>query len=294
MSDKHFVPRWRYQRVEIPASETIEADPVVFSNTEVWPWDLRWLSLVGNPNLTLASAPYDTNVGGMANRLRLKMAISQWGSVNLVPVVAGAMMPQRHSPLSMPDWMVGGSRFGFDLPVILGDDENIVARVQNASDTTAYRDYSLVLNGTRNREDGSKEPEQLSGIYQYNLEPGASDTLDDSDLYNDGESEILLHEMILDARSAIIVDNAYGNKARWRINPATGIQWMDYPELIPEGNICPFNRPGFAEWDEGPRAYEFPKGTIMKRRQRMTLKITNLSDVVQTADIALFGYLEVS
>jgi hypothetical protein len=293
MAEKHFVPRWRYQRVEIPAGETVEADPVPFSNTEVWPWDLRFLSLVGEPNVEEASAPFDTVVGGLGARLRFKLSISQWSSVNLVPVSGLAMMPHLHSPLSLPSWTLAASAFKFDLPVILGPDDAIVAEVQNTDPVGNYKDFSLVFNGTRNREDGSKQPDQLAGIYQEELGPGVSDTLDDADLYNDGESDFHLHEMLLDASLAPVA-NVYGNKARWRINPSTGIMWMDRNELIPEGNICPFNRPGLDRYDRGPRAYEFPKQTILRRRQRLTLKVENLSDVLQVADLALFGYLEVS
>ncbi len=290
MADKHFVPRWRYQRVEIPASSTVEADPVVFSNTEIWPWDLRWLSLVGEPNVTDASAPYTTVAGGLGTRLRFKLSISQWSSINLVACAGSAMMPHLHHPLPLPDWSVYAERFKFDLPVILGPDESMVCAVRNG-DTTSASDFGLAFNGYRVRDDGSKEPAQLSGIYDDTLAYQTTDTLDSADLYNDGESDLYLHEMLLDAPAA---DGVYGNKSWWRINPATGVAWMDNALLIPEGNICPFNRPGFAEFDEGPRAYEFPKGTVMRRRQRVSLEITNLSDVAQTADLALFGYLEVS
>ena len=295
MATKHFVPRWRHQQVTIPALGTIPTDPVPFSNTEIWPWHLHWLALVGEPNIALASAPYDTVGGGLGARLLLQASISQWSTINLVPVLGGAMMPHLRNPLTMPPWAPFGQRFQFPEAAVLSPDESIVAEVQNNGPAGASG-FSLVFNGYRHREDGSREPEQLAGIYEDDLDPGVSDTLDSGDLYNDGESDVHLHEMILDTGHIIqgAPSNSFGTKSSWRINPATGVQWMDLAGLIPEGGICPFNRPGFALLDEGPRAYEFPAGTILRRRQRLTLDIDNLSDVAQTANLVLFGLLEVS
>jgi hypothetical protein len=237
--------------------------------------------------------------GGLSRRLRVQLAISQWSSIDLVPMTFGAWAPHLTHPQSLVDFVGGGQRFSFSqAPVILGPDESIIAKVQNLFGEKT-RPWSLVFNGWRLREDGSKQPEQLAGIYQDSLADGASDVMDSSDLYNDGETDLYLHEMILcSAPPNGGKDSQFGKKAAWRINPATGVQWMDRPEMIPEGNICPFNRPGFdpggaGTFDAGPRAYAFPSNTVLRRRQRVLIRVENLSDVPQVADFALHGPLEV-
>jgi hypothetical protein len=298
MADKHFVPRWRYQRVQVPPSTDVAfsfvwADPTVFSNTDPWPWHLHWLSMAGKPEMSIAP-PFDDPTGGLGRRLALQAAISQWSTINLVPVSALAAMPHLRKPKFLAADSPSGLHFAFPQEVIFAPDGSIIAQVQNTS-VEAASNFSLVLNGYRHRNDGSREPDQLSGIYPEELEPGASDTMSASDLYNDGETDFVAREMIIlggNDDASDVPTNA-GTRCAWRINPATGIPWMPQAELIPEGCIAPFNRP-FSLFDLGPRAYEFPKGTIMRRRQRLDLKVINLTDQQQVADLALFGMLEVS
>jgi len=293
MADKHFVPRWRYQRVEIPAEDTVRLDPVPFSNMEVWPWDLRFLSLTGEPVVATEGTTYLSDFGGVAGRVELKMGMSQWGSLNYVPIEAVAMMPPLRRPLTLPSWAVYGSRFQFERPIILPPDDTIVAEVQNTSGDAAGG-FSLVFNGYRYREDGTKQPEQLAGRYDAELGDNVSDTLDSSDLSNDGEGDIHMVDMILDPTLTPPAMNTAGLKSAWKVNPNTGIQWMDQGVLIPEGNLAPFNRLNYDDMDAGPRAFEFPKGTVMRRRQRLETFIRNLTEQDQVVHVCLFGYLEVS
>jgi hypothetical protein len=125
--------------------------------------------------------------------------------------------------------------------------------------------------------------------------------LQNADLVNDGETDMLITQMLLqsgqltdyvaDPGGTIFLPEL--NSFSWRVNPSTGTQWMPRPGPIPVGCLAPFSR-GMYDWDdEGPRVYTFPDEAVLKPNQRVGMKIRSLSSKSQVVDVCVFGMLEV-
>jgi hypothetical protein len=134
---------------------------------------------------------------------------------------------------------------------------------------------------------------------------GAKSIIRHADMFNNGRSAMKLYEMMLTAGTLRAVSDSethYAttykyrtlNEVAWRVNPSTGVQWMPDPNPIPVGNIAPFNRAFWDFQDEGPRAYIFPPNTVLEPKQRLGIKVVNMSESAQTIDVCVFGLLEVS
>lgn len=294
-----FVPRWLWQEVTIPQSGEIVIDPSTFANTTPYPFRLNWLSLCGD--VSLGGAPYNNKSGGVLRRLNVEIGITGYSDVNLVPMVGTAFFCPRRQ--DQKDYL-GASYYPYGISLALPRtirvprDGGLVVDVQNISDPadeiTIY-DPSIMAQGYH---DESKIPGILAGRFDESVVPGGPHRLNCADLLNNGREDFMMTSLSVDSASAVVEegrDSTYFTtltNIAWRINPATGIEWMPQPSPIPVGCLAPFSRP-YDLADEGPRAYQFTKNVVLSPRQRLSVKLTEVSAASQNVYVCLHGELEV-
>jgi len=300
-----YVPRWVAQTLVIPANTTVLASPAIFANTDVWPAQLHWLSVTGDVNLTTAETSDNAKSGGVGRRLAWELGLSQEGEINLVAGTTEAFFASNEFRRQCSAPYDDAIRFRFPIEYKLAPDSGLVTQVQTLDTLLSAYYPSLVVNGVRDEGRGEYEPAQIAGFVNGTLAYPTSMNIDQSDLFNSGKASMYLKEMLIKPSSVTLNPTPSThfwpqmNKTAWRINPNNDIPWMPQDELIPAGNIAPFNRGSHDLWDEGPKAYTFPTGTKLKPRQRLTIRIKNLNETVapngdQTITICLFSLLEVS
>jgi hypothetical protein len=295
-----YTPRWIHHEIQIPANTTVRVDPGWFANTEIWDWELHWLSVTGNVVLEEgAAAPWNDTSGGVARTLRWEIGITQYSDINLVALGGQALFGQYKDVHQLDNIQKVGLQFRFPVHFPLAPDSGLVASAQNVFDE-ADSNLTLTLNGYHidgvwPNGDQKRRPAQLAGRTS-GLNPQAQTDLQSSDLFNRGDVDMYLYEMMLDALTMPLdldEDLPACNNVAWRINPSTGVQWMPNALPIPAGNIAPYNRAPRDYLDLGPRVYEFPPDIVLKPRQRLGQRITNLTGALQTIDVCLFGTLKV-
>jgi len=300
--EKFYSPRWRSQFVTIGATTHIPLPSQYFANNEIWDWHLKHLVVVGTADLD-AAGDYTNAIGGVARRLRFKVGTSQKGPINVVPSNGQAMFgPDRTYLVHSNDLNIGAAfRFDPKYPYYLPADSGIGALVRNEG-SASIQNLGCLFLGHEKPEDaapgivGDRNPVHFGSYTTMNLQTGNQEPLEGADLFNDGENDAELTDMILQgfAMSAGEVSVDTWDQVHWRINPTTGPQWMPDPDPIPVGCLCPFNRGIQDPSDVGPRAYAFPPGTILKPRQRISVEAYNYAADDQEFHICLFGYLEVT
>jgi hypothetical protein len=136
----------------------------------------------------------------------------------------------------------------------------------------------------------SGKPAMLAGLFRHlDVPTGSSFTIEAADLFNDGEEDVLVQSMQLthpmDDMHSILMG------VYWKINPMSGLTWMDQPVHI--SGITPYVLP-LRNFD-GIKPFSLTplEDTYLYRRQRLGIKLTPLVDEDQPVNITLFGYLEV-
>jgi len=304
-----YVPRWVAETLVIPANKTVLVSSTVFANIEVWPLQLHWLSVTGDPTSTaaeVADGDY-ANSGGVARRLAWELGLSQEGEVNLVAGNTDALFAPNSYRQQLYSQFDDALKFRFPIEYELAPDSGLVAEVASADPNWLFYNPSILINALRSEGREVFEPVQFAGTLEANLAYPSSVSFDAADLFNSGLKSAYLKEMLLKPGQLTVNTTTTAksqfqpqlNKTRWRMNPNNDIPWMPQDELIPAGNIAPFNRASRDIWDEGPRSYVFPTGTKLEARQRLTARITNLNETTapdgdQTITVCMFGLLEVS
>jgi hypothetical protein len=300
-----FTPRWLHKTVTIDTSGEFRVPSTNFANRDPWDWQLKFLSVVGTTTADGTAGDYYFNNinGGVARRLLWNIGYSQKGDINLDPAptdtVLGCNWRQRQCYSAFDSAL----RFDFPIPFPVPPDTGINAEVRfdlQASDDILGNEWpGLVLNGYH-KIMGKKVPAQLAGHYDGNIGLGVTMALEDSDLWNDGEHDLYVTQMLLQpGQLTTYQEDSYTlylpqlNGLSWRVNPSTGTPWMPRAEPIPSGNIAPFNRSMYDWNDESPRVYTFPPETRLRPDQRLGIKLQNLSSTDQVIDICLFGIMEV-
>jgi len=302
---KFYSPRWRNQFCKITATTRVSLPSQFFANNEIWDWHLSHLVLVGDA-VVHGTGHFTTVQGGVARRLRLQVGISQKGDINLVSSNGQAMFGPSGSLIQHSNVLNVGAAFKFDseFPYELPKDTGLGVVVRNDGPGSIANLGALFM-GYREAGDealevetkATRNPVHIGGYTDKNLQSGNQDALDSADLYNRGDREAVLTDMVL--HGFILnagqdgTDNAW-SKVSYRINPTTGPLWMPDPAPIPVGCLCPFNRAPYDAYDQGPRAYVFPPGTKLEPRQRLSVEITNISEEDQEVHVCLFGHLEVT
>lgn len=310
-----YTPRWLHGQVVIPAGQERPISAATFANTEIWPLRLYWLSAVSMPMVKSLSGDYVADlVARVWRNVDWQIGISQMGDINLQWASTEALMGRNFRLQQLESETDVGLRFRFPIPVSLPKDNGIVAQAENTLhlppfflDPEKRPIYypAININGYYEaRGDRPLEPAQIIGYGSNTLLPGVSEQLNHADLYNNGQQEMMLHEMILAAQSRYPTgDNMPdpttpwgiwpGTAISWRINPTSGPKWMPRPKPIPAGCIAPWNRLPLDIGDLGPRAYTFPEDTILHPRRRVGIRLRNRDAIDHTIDICLFGLMEV-
>ena len=306
MGKIQYTPRWLHKTVTIDTSGEYRVPATNFANRDPWDWQLKFLSVVGTTTADGTAGDYYLNNvnGGIARRLKWNIGYSQKGDINLSPamtdVVLGCNWRQRqcYAPFD------AALRFDFPVAFPIPPDTGINAEarfeIKNSSTILGNEFPGIVLNGYY-KIMGRKVPAQLAGHYGGLLEKGTTIALEDADLWNDGEHDLWVTQMLIQPGQICTYedDSEYTqylpqlNGMLWRVNPSTGTPWMPRAGVIPCGNIAPFNRAMYDWNDQSPRVYTFPPETRLRPDQRLGIKIENLSSTDQPIDICLFGILEV-
>lgn len=292
----HPVPRWIHAKLTIPQSgKNIRIDPSLFANTEPWPWNIKWLSLVGNPST--AGGDYSSVSGGVGRRLNFEIGITGASDINLVPTVGTTLFSSNKLTVGGFNTINQGIRHKFDRPPILPRDAGLIVDYQNlGADTFGYPSIIAYCQGV-----DSGKPVILAGRGPASVAYNTSSTIDSADLMNKGREAVYVKELVLDPES--YEDSDAGTPAttdvildqiHWRVNPSVGVQWMPRPNPIPAGNVAPYNRVRGDYYDTGPRVYEFPRGTYLYPRQRLGIRVTEVSAAAQTIHLCLYGEVEAS
>jgi hypothetical protein len=223
--------------------------------------------------------------------------------------------------------------FKFEHPYLLARGNGFNVQFKNSLDDFQYSGSTSAYNGTpafmaHGVGVVTKQPKQLACVYTNTDNPrilpviagGALITFDGADLVNDGEEDILVHEIVLtyperlaeytlDSLGAPFL-NLCALYSNYQINPINGPKWMPGAEPIPLMGICPRDFP----WPLGtannaivtrplvqvPAVYDFPAGATLLRRQRLSVRMNNNAIVAPAVNIpirlnvVLFGYLEVN
>jgi hypothetical protein len=274
---------------------------------------LYWLSLTGQALVESEAGDYGFNntSGGVGRRLYLEVGISQKSDSAINYAYTGALMSHNERIYQHEGPFDFGLRVAFPTLVDLPPDTGIIADMQsNFNESVQGGTYyvwnpGLLINGFFEGPEGSRRPSQLAGfVASDNVVPITAGTkvgIHNADLFNDGKETIKMHEMVLTTSQLIYAETAGTvfsapelERVSWRVNPTSGPEWMPQSEPIPAGNIAPFNRGANDLTDRGPKAYVFPDGIRLNPRQRVGIKVGNLSSTkTQTFDLCLFGLMEV-
>jgi hypothetical protein len=264
---------------------------------------LHWLSLTGD--VSIPSGDDDSaKTGGVARRLAWELGLSQQGEINQVAARTDALFSNNSFKIQKYSCFDDGVRFDFPNEYELAPDSGLVVEAASNDASSVFYNPSILFNALRDEGRGSFEPAQIMGVYEGNLTYPSSIAFESSDLFNSGRNTAYLKELVLkpgqlsvdETTTAKSAFNPSLTKTKWRINPNNDIPWMPQSDLIPVGNIAPFNRGIRDQWDEGPRAYVFPTGTKLAPRQRLTIRITSTiaDEGDQTITLGMFSLLEVT
>jgi len=292
---KYYSPRWQHAHLSLGAEQTVMLNPGDFTNEEPWDWHLCWLSIAGTP-LVVAGGDWSTLQGGVTRRLSIQVGMSQTGPINVVNSNGQGMFGPVRDIMVAGDGRDVGAQFNFPKAYRLPRDAGFDIDVQNDSGTVlqftaaGFSGFELPY-GPK----GIRRPVYFGSNLDAPLADGAAAVMAGADLQNDGDNTAYITQMILG--SAAGDNNGDPNLVgtSWRVNPTSGIFWMDPARApIPAGCIAPFNQSSDDFLDEGPRAYRFPKGTILNPHRQLQISITELSVAAQEVDVCLFGLVEVS
>lgn len=291
-----WTPQWLYRHITIDADETIRLDPGAFMNNEPWPLHLKWMSLAGSTIID-DSGDFSTYEGGVTRRLQFEFSMTGKGDIS-------AEWCNGHTVLADGQPVIYGraSRYDFSPAFPLGPEEGINAEYVNIDgiDNLDSQSPGIMFIGLRKeRKFNGFVPAHLAAHYHNAVGFNDSVTMPSTDLYNNGEEPIWLRQMLVGCHSpaqasiSTTLEITEKSRAAWRVNPNSGVQWMPNPEPIPVGNLAPFTvHPfDFAGW--GPTAWVFPKGCVLRPRQRFGIKLRNLADKTQQFGLCLHGIMEV-
>jgi hypothetical protein len=341
-----YIPRWLTFSANIEADDTgwifTEIPPDVFVNETLWPWHLEYLAITGLP--PWGSLPIGDTAqfwGGLGSCINLELGISGVSDINQVVATAGTVMSHKKRFIKGPVTNQGRragynnamSFHRFKHPYILARGNGFQVLFNNSSDTfqydaqSAYKGIPTFVAYGRGLTSG--QPAMLAGTYMQSDRPagtlldppiagGSGISFNSADLVNDGEEDILIHEIGLaypfDSYSVAHTVDSLGDPyldlfalySNYLINPINGPKWMPGSDPLPMMGVCPFDFP----WPlagvsavipvlQVPAVYEFPEQTRLLRRQRLSVRMSNNAKVTGSTtipirtNVTLFGYLEV-
>lgn len=292
MGKKRYVPRWIHSRIALTAlNGELVVDPELFMNKTSWPMKIEHLTIFGYP--LDATGPFHRWFG-VGPMVQAEIGMSGATDINLVPAYASAAFMRKEPFVQIGD-IVQGTFFKFKHPYLLPRDGGITAEVHlNSDDTGALTfdmtiKYGIVFHGVKVQ---TGQPVMIAGIDRRIGAPppsGSTIVFDSADLMNDGEEDVLIHSMHLvhpmDDFNNILMGTY------WKINPSSGLPWMDAPVHI--SGITPYVQG--LQTQRGILSYSLTPvdDAYLLRRQRFGIKLSPLTGEDQPLNITLFGYLEV-
>ena len=285
-------PRWLWGEIDLPAEERVEIDPATFSNEEIYRWALTSLMFAGDVKTKTASAPYDNAYGGIGRRVLVEVGKSGCSDMNLVPAPLTALCGNPHKVRQHDNVYNDGVAVRLPYPYTLPRDTGLDVVFENA-DITAKNMPVMTFIAKGVRDDG--HPAFLAGESEQAIENGNEIIVSSADLFNRGKDELHIHTLCFknfDADASAQTLTASMTHINCLINPTSGMQWMPVTP-IPLGLLAPMNRMLDDLTDLAPHTYFFPRDTYLDPEQRLSVRITNLTDADQKISVALFGTLEV-
>jgi len=304
---KYWSPQWLYKSaIGLAAYSNNDLPSSYFRNTTPYPLELHWLAVTGLTGLTNDDS-YSVDAG-LSRTFRMNLSLSSEGDINYIRTLGATLMAPTHAYRFHQARYAVGNCLKFTRYPVIPADAGLEVSVRNPGGTGwVYPELSYLsalFNGFTLPigDNGPRNPHHLACVGPEDLEQHAHFNFDCADLQNDGKLDLHLVEMILnDIKDPS--DGTYGVgslQIEWLVNPTTGPAWMPDGEHIPLGNICPFDDPQYALTSadifggSGAWVYEFPPGTMLMPRQRLGVELRDISGAVQTLNMSLFGYLEVT
>lgn len=290
MGKKRYVPRWLHSRVVVTSLGDMIADPELFMNKTAWPFKIEHLTIFGYP--LDASSNYNLS-GGIGPLIQGEIGISGSTDVNLVPSYVSASFGcvEHKTQLSRH---IQGTTMQFKHPYLLPRDSGFsvecfldVSDCGEFNTLTTPMKHGVTIFGKKVQ---SGRPAILAGLFRHlNMPSGNSFMIDTADLLNDGEEDIIVQSMQLTQPMDDVNDIIMG--VYWKINPLSGLNWMDSPVHI--SGITPYTQSVLLQRGITPFSLTPLEDTYLYRRQRLGIKLTPLVTEDQPVNITLFGYLEV-
>lgn len=289
MGKMKYVPRWIHSRVVVTSLGDVIADPEAFMNKTSWPFKIEHLTIFGYP---LDAVNNYLRAGGIGSLVQGEIGISGSTDVNLVPAPVNASFgcTEKYSTTGA---FMEGTYVKFKHPYLLPRDSGFsVECTLNLDDCgertldTAMK-HGVTIFGVKAQ---SGKPAMLAGLFRHlDMPNGSSFVIDAADLFNDGEEDILIQSMQLTHPMEDMDGFLMG--VYWKINPMSGLTWMDQPVHI--SGITPYTQTWRAFEGIKPFSLTPLENTYLYRRQRLGIKLTPLVDEDQPVNLTLFGYLEV-
>lgn len=290
MGKKRYVPRWLHSRAIVTSTDTVILDPEVFMNKTSWPFKIEHLTVFGRP--TDQEADYEGH-GGISPLMTGEIGISGSTDVNLVPANLGASFFRTKPMQAIGNYMTA-RYFHFNRPYLLPRDSGFsVECTLDLDDTGAEYGFAHQLKygvSLFGRKVQTNQPAMFAGLYRYlNTPSGSSIVVDAADLLNNGEDDVLIDSIQFMHDTWDMGGDLMG--FYWKVNPLTGITWMDNPVHI--SGLTPTVK----ETSEGLQSFAFClnpiEPTYLYRRQRLGIKLDSSVLADQPVNMTLFGYLEV-
>ena len=289
MGKKQYVPRWLHSRVVVTSLGDVIADPELFMNKTSWPFKIEHLTIFGYP---LDPQNNFLQAGGIGALIQGEIGISGSTDVNLVPAPVSASFgcTELHSQIGA---FMEGTTMKLKHPYLLPRDSGFSVECTLNLDDCGERTFGTAMNhgvalfGVKVQ---SGKPAMLAGLFRHlDVPTGSSFTVEAADLFNDGEEDVLVQSMQLTHPMEDMNSILMG--VYWKINPMSGLTWMDSPVHI--SGITPYTMSRRTFNGIKPFSLTPLEDTYLYRRQRLGIKLTPLVVEDQPVNITLFGYLEV-
>jgi hypothetical protein len=317
-----------------------EIPPNAFANETIWPYHLEYLAITGfPPGIPTGGIVPGGFFGGVGNNINIELGISGVSDINQVSATATTVMGLGKRDMLCPPYQLfgGGSPPPYyDSPLVLklkypyllakGNGFNVEFRsnvddYQFTAGIVAAQYRGIPAFAAYGRSVVGNDPIMLAGTFRTTNNPdvfptitsGGSISLTKADLVNDGKDDVLIDTLCFtypELNSINADGGSYGVMpplwSEYSVNPINGIKWMPGSETIPIMGLCPGSLPwpvkhGTQASVGMPVTYEFPESTVLRRRQRLSVYMSNRAvypavvpvPLPVRVNVTLFGYLEV-
>lgn len=316
-----------------------EIPPNAFANESIYSYHLEYLTISGfPPGAPIGALTSGFFWGGVGNCVNLELGISGVSDINQVTATATTVMGHGPRKVLCPSFspLGGGSPPPYyddvliqklKYPYLLSRGNGLNVEFRSSRDDWQF-DAINVYQGVpafaaHGRSLHGNHPVMIAGTHRDSDNPdvfpiitgGGGISFNKADLVNDGQDDVLIDTLCFSCpvlNAATITDQfgvgkvAIGVYSEYLVNPINGPKWMPGSSLIPIMGICPGSLPwpmqnGLQPIVHPPAVYQFPSSTVLRRRQRLSVRMFNNAVVPEVApvsmpvrvDVTLFGYMEV-